>query len=128
VHSQNFAEGGVLALEVKTLIDEAAKLKDKVWLTSGDQIDAWWRARSRVQLAYVTQPNGQLSITATNAGANDANSVQLIVTSPNPTSRMMISPTLLGLKAIQQDELRWAIWLPPLKSGATAKFTARFVK
>jgi peptidoglycan/xylan/chitin deacetylase (PgdA/CDA1 family) len=128
VHTQNFAPNSILAQEVGVLLDEALKLKNKVWLTSGDQIDAWWRARARVQVTSTRAANGQLSISVDNYGAADFAATQLVVTSPNPTVKLVLAPMVAGLQASRQDDLRWAIFLPKLQAGTSLKFTIRFVK
>jgi hypothetical protein len=128
VHTQNFGSESILAREVAGLLDEALRLKTKVWLPSGDQIDAWWRGRARVQVVSTRLANGQITITVNNAGTVDMPSTQLIVTAPSFDSKLMISPTLPGLQVTRQDDLRWAVSLPVVKAGASTKFAARFVK
>jgi Beta-galactosidase trimerisation domain/Polysaccharide deacetylase len=127
VHSQNFASDSVLAKEVATLLDEALRLRNKVWLPSGDQIDAWWRGRARVQLSSTRMTGGQIAISVANTGAVDMPSTQLIVSAPNFASKLVISPLLPGLQITRQDDLRWAISLPILKGGTFTKFSAKFV-
>jgi hypothetical protein len=128
VHTQNFAPESVLAREVAALLDEALRLKNKVWLPSGDQIDAWWRGRARVQSGSTRLANGQIEISVSNAGTVSMPSTQLIVTAPNFDSKLVISPALPGLQVTRQDDLRWAISLPVLDARSTVKLTARFVK
>jgi Polysaccharide deacetylase/Beta-galactosidase trimerisation domain len=128
VHTQNFASESVLAREVAGLLDEALRLRNKVWLPSGDQIDAWWRGRARVQLAYTRLVNGHIAVSVGNAGGVDMPSTQLIVTAPSSESNLVISPAVPGLQVNRQDDLRWAVSLPILKAGASTKFTAKFVK
>jgi peptidoglycan/xylan/chitin deacetylase (PgdA/CDA1 family) len=128
VHTQNFGPNSILAQEVGVLMDEALKLKNKVWLTSGDQIDAWWRARARVQVTSTRAANGQFSISVDNYGAADVAATQLVVTSPYMTVKPVLAPAVAGLQAIRQDDLRWAIVLPTLQAGTSLKFTLRFVK
>jgi hypothetical protein len=128
VHTQNFGSESILAREVAGLLDEALRLKTKVWLPSGDQIDAWWRGRARVQVVSTRLANGQITIAVNNAGTVDMPSTQLIVTAPSFDSKLMISPTLPGVQVTRQDDLRWAVSLPVVKAGASTKFAARFVK
>jgi hypothetical protein len=128
VHSQNFARDSVLAQEVAALLDEALRLRTKVWLPSGDQIDAWWRGRSRVQLSSTQSAKGQIAVSVSNLGAVDMPSTRLIVTAPSFASRLLVSPALSGLQASRQDDLRWALSLPVLKARETTKFTVQFVK
>jgi peptidoglycan/xylan/chitin deacetylase (PgdA/CDA1 family) len=128
VHSQNFAPNSILAQEVSVLLDEALKLKNKVWLTSGDQIDTWWRARARVQVTSTRSNNGQLGIAVDNYGGSDLAGSQLVVTGPNSTSKPALMPALPGLQVARQDDLRWVVYLPTLRAGSSLKFTLRFVK
>jgi hypothetical protein len=128
VHSQNFAPNSILAQEVAVLLDEALKLKNKVWLTSGDQIDAWWRARARVQVTSKLSNVGQLGVSVDNYGGSDIAGSQLVVTGPNASFKPVLTPTLPGLQVARQDELRWVVYLPTLRAGSSLKFTLRFVK
>jgi Polysaccharide deacetylase/Beta-galactosidase trimerisation domain len=128
VHTQNFARDSVLAKEVAGLLDEALRLRNKVWLPSGDQIDAWWRGRARVQVSSTRLANGHIAISVGNAGTVDMPSTQLIVAAPNSSSKLVISPVLPGFQVTRQDDLRWAISLPVLKAGTSTKFAAQFVK
>jgi peptidoglycan/xylan/chitin deacetylase (PgdA/CDA1 family) len=128
VHSQIFANDSVLAKEVAVLMDEALALKSKVWLPSGDQIDAWWRGRARLNVTSARQANGQIGVTVDNLGPVDMPSTQLIVTNPNMALKLSVSPQVPGLRVKRQDELRWSISLPVLKAGTSTKFSIGFVR
>jgi peptidoglycan/xylan/chitin deacetylase (PgdA/CDA1 family) len=128
VHSQNFAPNSILAQEVAVLLDEALKLKNKVWLTSGDQIDVWWRARARVLVTAARLANGHLSISVDNSGASDLAATQLVVTSPGMSMKPVLAAGLPGLQVAKQDDLRWVVFLPALRAGTSTKFTLKFVK
>jgi Beta-galactosidase trimerisation domain/Polysaccharide deacetylase len=128
VHSQNFAPNSMLAQEVAVLLDEALKLKNKVWLTSGDQIDRWWRARASVQVTTTRTNTGQLAIAVDNFGGSDVAASQLVVTGPSVSAKPVLLPALPGLQVARQDDLRWVVYLPTLRAGSSLKFTLRFTK
>lgn len=48
VHSQNYGEIGPLITTMPALFARIAEMRDKVWLTRGDEIAEWWRQRERV--------------------------------------------------------------------------------
>ncbi|HMS79303.1 MAG TPA: polysaccharide deacetylase family protein, partial [Burkholderiaceae bacterium] len=43
VHSQNFAPGGVLHVELPALLEALARDRDRVWVATGGEIERWWR-------------------------------------------------------------------------------------
>lgn len=50
VHTQNYVDGGLMALTMGNYMRRVAEYKDRLWLARGDQIAAWWRSREPVKL------------------------------------------------------------------------------
>ena len=50
VHTQNYVDGGLMALTMGNYMRRVAEYKDRLWVARGDQIAAWWRAREPVKL------------------------------------------------------------------------------
>lgn len=48
VHSQNYAPDGLMAKLTPPYIKRLQQHRDTVWAASGEEIEAWWRARERV--------------------------------------------------------------------------------
>lgn len=48
VHSQNYAPDGLMAKLTPPYIKRLQQHRDDVWAVSGEEIEAWWRARDRV--------------------------------------------------------------------------------
>lgn len=48
VHSQNYAPDGLMAKLTPPYIKRLQQHRDDVWTVSGEEIEAWWRARDRV--------------------------------------------------------------------------------
>ena len=48
VHSQNYAEGGLMAQLTPAYIKRLQEYREVVWAASGEEIETWWRHRERV--------------------------------------------------------------------------------
>ena len=48
VHSQNYAPDGLMARLTPAYIKRLQEHREDVWAASGEEIEAWWRARERV--------------------------------------------------------------------------------
>src|ERR1035437_2091981 len=48
VHSQNYAPDGLMAKLTPPYIKRLQQHRGDVWAVSGEEIEAWWRARDRV--------------------------------------------------------------------------------
>jgi hypothetical protein len=126
VHTQNFAPGGILEREVPLLLDEGIKRKDVLWMPAAEQVERWWRLRERLQMETVTLPNGDLQITAVNAGPSDLPNAQLVVTVPNVKSTPRLMPGSAAGKLTRQDDFRWALALPTMPSKTQGQWIVRF--
>lgn len=47
VHSQNYGEGDLMTMMMPTYLQRLRQNVDAVWVASGQEIAAWWRARER---------------------------------------------------------------------------------
>jgi hypothetical protein len=126
VHTQNFAPGGILEKEVPLLLDEGLKRKDVLWMPSADQVERWWRVRERLQMETVVLPNGDLQITAINAGPNELANAQVVVVTPNIKSTPRLMPGSAVGKLSRQDDFRWALALPSMPSKTQGQWIVRF--
>lgn len=60
VHSQNYVEGGYMRKSMANYMTRVAAAKDRLWVTRGDQIAAWWRKRELVKIKITPQNNDLL--------------------------------------------------------------------
>lgn len=60
VHTQNYVEGGLMLQTMPKYLARVAALKDRVWVTRGDEIAEWWRQRERVDVRHSVNGNDHL--------------------------------------------------------------------
>ena len=53
VHTQNYVDGGLMAVTMGNYMSKVATYKDRLWIARGDQIAAWWRAREPAKVRQV---------------------------------------------------------------------------
>jgi hypothetical protein len=126
VHSQYLDPGGLLDKELPFLMDEGVRLKDVLWMPSGDQIDMWWRLRERVQIESTVMPNGQLKLKVVNSGPFEVNNAQIVLALPAINAQPRLLAKTAGASLFKQDDFRWSLAIPSLAPGAVAQWTIGF--
>ena len=131
VHTQNFSSGSVLDKDLPVLMDEVQRLRDRVWSVSGDQIERWWRARARINIAAEwaekNASSGTLKIRVDNRGLQEVRNIQLIVTAPTIASQpRLLAGSLSGASVLRQDDFRWSVSLPLLPAASRSQIVVGF--
>jgi Beta-galactosidase trimerisation domain/Polysaccharide deacetylase len=126
VHSQYLAPGGLLDRELPFLMDEGVRLKDVLWMPSGDQIDIWWRLRERVQVESTLMPNGQLKLKVANTGPFEVNNAQIVIALPAINAQPKLLSKTAAATLLKQDDFRWSLAIASLAPGAVAQWTIGF--
>lgn len=119
VHSQNFMPEATLTKAMPALIERVKQRRAQIWLTSGNEVANWWRARERIKVASIFKGK-RLEFDITITGKEPVERAGLIIMLPQK-GRM---PTIQALKisgvkpsVVKIDEFRAAIVFDSLKPG-----------
>ena len=124
VHSQNFAPGGVLHVELPALLEALARDRDRVWVATGGEIERWWRDRAAVSVE--TERAGADGLRVRVAAARAVPAGVRIDLYPGAQDRVPeIAGDAGGARLERLDALAWAMVLPPLAPGRRT-FEVRF--
>jgi Polysaccharide deacetylase/Beta-galactosidase trimerisation domain len=125
LHSQNFAPGSVLDKDVPVMMDEAVRLRDRLWIPVGEQLERWWRVREPVKLQTEVVGQNQLRFTVQNSGNREAKGLQVVLMATSSQSEPKVLTGPVEARLARQDEFRWVLSLPPLKQGSVTTLVVK---
>jgi Polysaccharide deacetylase/Beta-galactosidase trimerisation domain len=126
LHTQNFAPGSVLDKDLPVLMDEAVRLKDRLWVPVGEQLERWWRVREHVKLQTEVLAQNQMRLTIQNPGIREPKGIQIVLMGLSTQTEPKIMTGPQDARITRQDEFRWALSLPPLKPGSSTTIVVKF--
>jgi Polysaccharide deacetylase len=130
VHSQNFMPGGVLDRQIPGLLDAVVRSKGKIWFPTGSQIDHWWRARERIQLAVkpVDADRQEVRLKVLPGASGAVKKLRLTVVAPRTGVKPVLesaSRSLGHTQVVALDAYRHALVFEALEPG-DHQFSVRF--
>jgi hypothetical protein len=81
VHTQNYVDGGLMAVTMGNYMSKVATYKDRLWIARGDQIAVWWRAREPAKVRQVDYGARTLRFSLTSM-PTAATGLTVVVTNP----------------------------------------------
>jgi hypothetical protein len=81
VHTQNYVDGGLMALTMGNYMTKVASYGDRLWVARGDQIADWWRQREPIKVRQTDSANG-IRITVTSPNAHSVSGLTAIAINP----------------------------------------------
>lgn len=127
IHSQNFGPEAALTRSLPALLVHLRSLGPSLWLTTGTQVEQWWRNRERVKLSS-SFTGKRLELNLTVKGDQPVQGVSLIIYLPYKGGSPTVASTKIGgvrPTVTKLDAYRAALIFDELKPGNHA-FQATF--
>jgi hypothetical protein len=82
VHTQNYVDGGLMAVTMGRYMAKVATYKDRLWVARGDQIAAWWRKREPIRVRQVDVGDSTTRFALTAPSTLVVDGLTAVVTNP----------------------------------------------
>lgn len=118
VHSQNYVEGGLMLRTMGDYVRQVGTYRDRLWVTRGDDIAAWWRQREAVNIDQRLMDDALLIRLQTPAAVRG---LSVFVTLPYQNARLRVSTTTetMAVRVKPIDAYRAALVFETLPPGKT---------
>lgn len=119
VHSQNYGDGGMMAIAVPPYLKLLVNNKSQAWVATGGEIAEWWRARDRMSIKPAAAEDKSIQISVRAPGK--ISGATLIVTNPSKDQSLKSLRPLYGklpeYRIQRIDDFRTAVIFKLLDTG-----------
>lgn len=127
VHTQNYVEGGLMAVTMADYMKKVSSYSDRLWVARGDHIAAWWRKRESVRIRTTGSEGRALRFSLASPTTMRLGGLSVIVTNPVRSAVPTVSQvngTPIQVRIKLMDPYRTAIIFDEVQSNQ--EFLVRF--